>query len=368
MLTHETRRSLLAITGIVVALLLVFLQLGFYFSVPRGGMLILDSMRFDVLLVSKDYIYQSQSSDFPRRRLYQALALPEVAGAAAFYQASGEWMQPTSRIARDVFIMAFDPTVKIFDVPDIERQQELLRRPDTVLVDAATRPEFGPIAAGRTVEIDRRTETIAGTYTLGTGFVGLGAAVTSDVNFIRLFPNRSYADVNLGLVTLKAGADAASVAARLRSMLPADTTAVTRDELAALEVRYWTRRTSTGLVFGFGAVIALVVGMVILNQILSTQILQQLPQYATLKAIGYTNHHLRWIVVTLALIMATIGYLVSLLLSSGIYALLRRATLLPVEMSGARMLTVLALAWGMSALSALIAVRVLQRADPVDLF
>jgi putative ABC transport system permease protein len=174
--------------------------------------------------------------------------------------------------------------------------------------------------------------------------------------------------VNLGLVTLKPGADAEAVAARLREIMPADTTAMTRAELASHEVRYWTTRTSTGLVFGFGAAIAFVVGMVILNQILSTQILRQLPQYATLKAIGYTDGHLRWIVVTLALIMATAGYVPSLVLSTGIYAVLRHATLLPIDMSEARMVAVLVIAWGMSAASALIAVRALQRADPVDLF
>lgn len=368
MLMHEKGRSALAICGIVVALLLIFLQLGFYFAVPRGGMLIYDTIRFDIVLASPDYAYQAQSGTIPRRRLYQALALPDVREALPFYQATGEWMAASSGTARDVFIMAFDPAQRIFDVEDIEAGRSQLRRPDTILVDTATRREFGELTSDRIVEIERRAEMIAGTYRLGTGFVGLGAAITSDQNFVRIFANRSLADVSLGLLRLAPGADARVVAARLREIMPADTAVMTRAELTNHEVRYWTTRTSTGLVFGFGAAIAFVVGMVIVNQILSTQILRQLPQYATLKAIGYTNGDLRQIIVSLAALMAIIAYLPSVILATGIYAVLRRATLLPVDMTSTRLLAVLLIALTMSAISALASTRILQRADPVDLF
>ena len=368
MLNHERGRSALAISGIGIAILLIFLQLGFYFSVPRGGMLIYDALRFDVLLMSPDYAYQGEAPAFPQRRLSQAMALADVTSATALYQASGEWMDAATGIARDVFVMAFDPEQPVFDVPDIERQQASLSLPDTLLVDTATKKEFGELRSGRTVEIERRAERIAGTYKLGTGFVGLGAAVMSDVNFARLFPDQGLTRINLGLLKLRQGADATDVVRRLQEILPADTLATTRADLAAHEVRYWTTRTSIGLLFGFGAVLACIVGMVIMNQILSTQILRQLPQYATLKAIGYTDGQLRQIVVSLAALMAVMGFLPALALSTILYAIMRDATLLPIEMTGTRIATVLAAALGMSAASALLSARVLRRADPADLF
>ena len=66
--------------------------------------------------------------------------------------------------------------------------------------------------------------------------------------------------------------------------------------------------------------------------------------------------------------MSTISYVPAAALSTIIYWMLSRATLLPMEMTAARLLAVLAVAWGMSALSALAAVRTLRRADPVELF
>jgi putative ABC transport system permease protein len=68
------------------------------------------------------------------------------------------------------------------------------------------------------------------------------------------------------------------------------------------------------------------------------------------------------------MIMSTISYVPAVALSVIIYWIVRRATLLPIEMTALRMLAVLAIVWGISVLSALVALRALRRADPVDLF
>jgi putative ABC transport system permease protein len=336
--------------------------------VPQGGLLFYNAMRFDLMLTSSAYVFQAQSSNFPRRRLFQALALPEIARANALYHNSGRWLNDHASLARDVFVMGINPGDAVFNIPEIESQADKLRRPDTILVDAASRPEFGALQPGRRVEIEQRNVEIAGLFHLGTGFVGLGVAVTSDLNYSRMFPSQSLSDVNLGLLTLKPGADPDETAERLRKILAADTQVFTRKELSDYETDHWATSTSTGLIFGFGVIVAVIVGLVILNQTLSAQITRQLAQYATLKAMGYTDRHLGGIVVTLATIMTTISYIPAVVLSIGIYWIVRRATLLPIEMTPARMAVVLSIAWGMSAMSALFALRVLRRADPVELF
>ena len=358
----------MAISGVLVAVLLIFLQLGFYMSVPSGGLLFYDAMRFDLMLASSAYVFEAQSSSFPRRRLYQALALPGVARVTAVYQGSGRWLNEEGGLARDVFVMGFDPDSTIFNTGDVNLQANVLRQPDTILIDAASRPEFGELRIGRTVEIEQRAITIGGISHLGTGFVGLGLAITSDLNFVRMFPNQTLSDVNLGLITLNPGSDPDQVATRLRQILPADTQVFTRTELNDFETDHWTTSTSTGLIFGFGTIVAVIVGLVILNQTLSTQITRQLAEYATLKAMGYTDRYLAGMVVTLATLMTTISYIPAVLLAIFIYSIVRRTTLLPIEMTTARLVVVLAIAWSMSVLSALFALRILRRADPAELF
>jgi putative ABC transport system permease protein len=367
-LAHEKGRSGLAIGGVFVAILLMFLQLGFYASVPRAGLLFYDAMRFDLLLTSSAYVFEGQSSTFPRRRLFQALALPEVLHANALYHDRGRWLNDGEGLTREIFVMGMDLRGVIFEVPEIERQVEALRQPDTILVDAASRPELGALAPGRRIEIEQRKVTIVGTYSLGIGFLGVGIAMTSDLNFIRMFPKRSLSSVNLGLVTLRPGADPNDVATGLRKILPADTQVFTRAEINDHEMNHWVTRTSIGLVFGFGLLVAAIVGLVILNQTLSAQITRQLPQFATLKAMGYSDGYLAGLMVMLAIIMSTISYVPAAAIAAALYSAVRGATKLPIEMTTARMVAVLAIVWGMSALSALVALRVLRRADPVELF
>src|SRR5205823_8944508 len=122
----------------------------------------------------------------------------------------------------DIAVIGFDPQARIFAAGDVDRQIDVLERPDTVLVDSQTRPMFGPLTAGRVVEIAGRRMTIGGPYGLGTGFLGLGVALVSQANFFRLFPQRPPDAVNLGLVTLRPGADPDGVARALRGALGQD--------------------------------------------------------------------------------------------------------------------------------------------------
>ena len=369
MLVHEKRRSALAIGGILVAIMLMFLQIGLYSSVPRGGLLFYDAMTFDLMLTSSAYVSQSQTFSFPRRRLYQSLAVPAVARAVPVYQGSGRWLNPEDGFARDVFVIGYDPNDRVLNVPELQRDPAALRQPDVVFVDDSSRPEFGKLEPGRRVEVEQRSVTIGGRYHLGSGFVGLGVAVVSDLNFSRIFPDQGGpSNVNIGLLTLAPGADPQAAATQLRQLLPEDTRVFTKAELTDFEIGHWVTNTSTGIIFGFGVVVAVIVGIVILNQTLSTQIARQLSEFATLKAMGYTDLQLGGIVVAIATILSTVGYLPALLISILIYWIIRKLTPLPIEMSAARMFLVLGTAWGMSALSAVFALRILRRADPADLF
>ena len=201
-LTHERMRSGLAIGGIFVAVLLIFLQLGFFFSVPEGGMLLYKHMRFDLLLASREYVFQAQSLTFPRRRLYQSLAHPEIASASPLYQNTALWRSSEDGTRTNVFDMGVNLRDDVFLYPEFDRHRRELAKRDTILVDIHSKPSVGRLEPGRRVEINDRRVTIIGTNDVGIGFAGLGIAVVSDVNFIRIFPKLTRDDVGLGLLRL----------------------------------------------------------------------------------------------------------------------------------------------------------------------
>jgi putative ABC transport system permease protein len=367
-LADQKGRSALATGGVFVAILLIFVELGFFVAVPQGGMLIYDHLRFDLLVSSSKYVFQSQSWQFPRARLEAAMTVPEVAQASPIYLGGGKWQDVSGGLKLDIAVIGLDPRAGIFAVPDIERQGALLEPSDTVLVDSTTRPLFGSLAAGRVVNIAGRRTTIGGQYKLGTGFLGLGVALASEANFFRMFPGRPPDAVNLGLVMLRPGADPDRAAQALRAVLPADTRVFTRSELVAHEVAYWTIRTATGLIFGSGLVVSFVVGIMVLFQTLATQITRQLPQFATLKAIGYSDRYLEAVVLFEALLIMAVAFLPALVAAFAIYALVRSETLLPLALSVPQLGAVFAITLVMAAASAFLSLGGLRRADPAEIF
>src|SRR5947207_10190154 len=133
---------------------------------------------------------------------------------------------------------------------------------------------------------------------------------------------------NLGLVTRKPGAGPESAAKALRAVLPAEMQVFTRADLVAHEVAYWTIRTATGLIFGSGLVVSFVVGIMVLYQTLATQITRQLPQFATLKAIGYRDRYLNGVVLVESFLIMAVAFLHALGAALVIYAVVHQLTLL----------------------------------------
>jgi putative ABC transport system permease protein len=367
-LTYQKGRTALAVAGIFIAILLIFVELGFFIAVPQGGMLVYDHMRFDLLVASDKYIFQGESWQFPRARLDPVRANPDVAQASPLYLGNAKWQDPAGGSRIDISVLGIDPRSGVFAVPDVESQADALERADTVLVDSQTRSIFGPLTAGRVIDLDGHRITIGGPYVLGTGFLGLGVVLASEANFFRIFPQRPRDSVNLGLVTLKPGADPDKVAQALRAALPADSQVFTRAGLTDHEVDFWTTRTATGLIFGSGLVVAFVVGIMVLYQTLATQITRQLPQFAMLKAIGYTNGVLNGIVMIEAVLMMLVAFVPALAAALAIYYVIRVQTLLPVAMTPTQLGGVFGIALLMSAISAFLSLSRLRRAQPAEIF
>ncbi len=371
-LTYQKGRTALAVGGIFVAILLIFVELGFFIAVPQGGLLFYDNMRFDLLVTSTRYVHQSESGTFARARLAQVRAHPDVARASAVYIGGTKWQDPDGGKRIDASVIGFDPDSSIFTVPDILAQSHLLEHKDTVLVDRQTRDIFGSLDPGRIVDLGGHKVTIGGRYTLGTGFLGLAVVLASEETFFGIFGTgprpRPRDTINLGLVTLKPGADPDKVAGALREALPTDTQVFTRDQLAANEVAFWTTKTGTGLIFGSGLVVAFVVGIMILYQTLATQITRQLPQFAMLKAIGHTNRLLEAIVLIQAMVVMVAAFLPAVGVSLWVYSVIRAQTLLPVTMTLTQLAGVFAVGVFMSVVSGLLSLLRLRRADPAEIF
>ena len=256
----------------------------------------------------------------------------------------------------------------------MERERSTLQLPDVALFDADSRPEFGPIAERFArdgvveAELNNRRVTVRGLFRLGSSFGIDGNLVTSDLNFLRLFPDRQPGFVDMGLIALRAGSDVGAVRDRLVAALEGDVLIVTREEFIDREVTYWTTTTPVGFVFGFGAIMGLIVGGVVVYQILFADVSQHMREYATLKAMGFSNAELSVVVLQEAAILAVLGFVPGLLVALGLYDLTAEAIRQPLEMTLALVASVLLLTLAMCSLSALVALRKIRSADPAEVF
>ncbi|MBD2679104.1 FtsX-like permease family protein [Nostoc paludosum FACHB-159] len=373
-LSHEKGRFLVALSGIAFADILMFMQLGFQNALFDSNTRLHGSMQGDIMLVSPQARNLANMSTFPRRRLYQTMDIPGVKSAEAMYLNFIDWKNPQTRQETAVLVIGFNPDRQMLDLPEVNRNLEAIKLPDTVLFDSASRGDYteaiAQIEQGKpvTTEIERRTITISGLFKVGASFIADGSLITSDQNFLRLFPRQQAGSVSLGLIQLQPGYEPEQVAKNLKSYLGEDVKVLTKEEFIAFEKDYWQQNTPIGFIFSLGAMMGFLVGVIIVYQVLSTDVNAHTKEYATFKAMGYRNFYLLGVVFEEAIILAVLGFIPGAIVPLGLYQLTRNATNLPVYMTLARALTVLVLTMIMCMISGAIATRKLQSADPADMF
>jgi putative ABC transport system permease protein len=285
------------------------------------------------------------------------------------------WKNPETRRTRSIFVVGVDPSADLVDLPGLTPDElEEIKKADVVLFDRRSRSEFGPIAqwfeAGQEVvtEVGNRRVRVGGLFEMGATFGADGTILTSDLNFLRIFPQREPGLVDIGVVQLQPGVDPKPLLDQMRALLPEDVRVLSRAEFIDMERSYWEEGTAIGFIFGLGVAMGFIVGIVIVYQILYTDVSDHLAEYATLKAMGYTDTYLLGVVLQEALLLAVLGYIPAFALAVLLYDLTANATLLPIAMTFNRAMLVLGLTVSMCFISGAIAVRRLRAADPADIF
>ena len=373
-LTREKPRLIVALAGIAFADFLMFMQLAFREALFESNVRLHTSLEGEVVLINPQSNAVNFLESFSQRRLYQALDLKEVASVHPIYVGLTSWKNPQTRRFSEVQVIAANPNELVFNLPGIQQNLNPIKMPDVVLFDRGSRPDFGQIATdfdqGKKIEteVGGRRIKVGGVVELGASFGSDGNIVTSDLNFFRLFKNRKAGLIDIGLIKLKPGANPETVVAQLRQYLPKDIQVLSKQEFIQKEKDYWATSTPIGFIFALGTVMGFIVGTVIVYQILYSEVSDHLSEYATLKAMGYSQTYLLLVVFQEAFILASLGYIPGFGFAVFLYNIAKNATLLPIYMTVSRAILVFLLTMLMCFISGLISVRKLQAADPADVF
>jgi putative ABC transport system permease protein len=381
-LVRNKIRSLVAIAGIGFIVILMFMQLGFQDALYSSATQVHRNLRGDLILVSSQYKSLTAIQSFFRSRLYQALGFNGVESVSPIYLGFAKFKNPQNGEKYSIYVIGFEPGKPVMNMSEVEKNIDKIKIPDVVLFDRNSRPEFGPVAQKFTQE---KTEQIleifpfdslrgyrvrvGGLFSLGPSFGVDGNLIVSDTTFLRIFPNSRPSEmIDVGVISLKPGTNPHQVLKQLQANLPDDVKVFTHQGFIEFEKQYWATRTPIGFILNLMLSMASVVGVVIVYQILYSNISTQLVAFATLKAIGYENNYFLKIVFQQALILSILGYIPGFIISLFLYDFAMDATKLPIMMSFHNAVLVFISTILMCMTSGGLAINKLRSTDPADIF
>jgi putative ABC transport system permease protein len=369
-IVHNKITMLVSVAAMAFAIVIMFMELGFLNGLYDSQTGVLTSFRADLVMVSRALHILNTHETFPRSRLQQAAEIDGVKGAYPVYveDTFSYLSNPTTGIKNIVRVIAFDPGDPIFQSRGMNQSIERLHTPLTILCDENLRPFLGALKAGVTTELANRLVTVAGTFDLGPDYYYDGNVLASADTLFTLFPNQNRNDVFIGLIRLENHASPDAVLHRMQRIMGPDIEIMKKSQILVREKQQWQKSTPAGYVFTMGVVVGCVIGVFICYQILYIDISNHLPQLATLKALGYQNRDLMWIVLAQASLLGLLGFLPAVVVAFGLYSVLTTITGIITKLTVARLALVFTLTLGMCFIAGLLAVRKAIAADPAELF
>ncbi|MFO5529578.1 MAG: ABC transporter permease DevC [Cuspidothrix sp.] len=379
-LVKQKVRFFVALAGIAFVAVLMFMQIGFQDALYASATQVHKHLKGDLFLISSQYKSLTSTQSFPRSRLYQILGFNGIKSVEPLYVQFAKLKNPVNGRKYPIYVLGFEPVKSIFRLPEVEQNFQLLKIPDQVFFDRAARPEFGPIAEyfqkkqPITIEIFSYLGTIgykvkvSGLFTLGPSFGVDGNLIVSSSTFLKIFPERRANELDIGSIHLQPNVNPQTILATLSANLPDDVTVMTRQEFIEFEKNYWTLRTPIGFVFNLMVIMGFVVGVIVVYQILYSNISTHFVQFATLKAMGFKNKYLLNVVFQQAVILAVLGYIPGFAISLGLYDLAKDATKLPIVMDLSKGLLVFSSVIFMCLTSGFFSTNKLRKVDPAEIF
>jgi putative ABC transport system permease protein len=190
----------------------------------------------------------------------------------------------------------------------------------------------------------------------------------SDATWLRGRWGQESEKVAYGLLRARPGTDIPTLKQQMLDRLPKDIIVLTPEEIRKREVIHTIKAVPLGAIFGVGMVIGFIIGVIICYQILYNEITDHMPQYATLRAMGFTDRFLRKTVVQEALWLSVLGFIPGLAFGYLLYGIIEYYTGILMFLTVGRIALIFCFTIFMCAIGGLIAVRRVTSADPASLY
>jgi putative ABC transport system permease protein len=365
-LFHDRVRFVATLIGIIFSVTLVTGQLGLFLGFERMVTAMIDQAHADLWIAPVDTKSFEATALLDGHERFQALPIEGVREVIPAIIGFAYWRKPNDGSLTPVFLIGVQSGsggLQPWNV--VEGNLEDLSTPDAVAIDQSYFERLGIARIGEYGEIaDQKARVAVVTK-------GIRSFTTTPYVFASLDRARSYlkappSAATYFLVRLAPGANVEAV----RSQLAADLSAaevLTSDEFRRRSRSFWLFGTGAGAALFGSAVLGVVVGTVIVAQTLYSSTKDHLIEFATLRAMGSSRGYIYTVILCQAVLSAIIGFSIAALVGVGL-ANASAGTALPVVVTPALILGLFVLTVGMCAVSAISAIVVVTRVDPVTVF
>jgi putative ABC transport system permease protein len=364
-LAHDPLRLAAAVAGVAVAVVIMFVELGLLLGVLNSQAMVASRIDADLVVMDRARIDLHKWNSVQDIRLHQIAAQPDVASVVPIYQGTMGLRNPPDIAIRRIVVFAFPADDVPFDIGDPQKISEVLRVPGSILFDRLSRPIYGKVKRGRDIELDGTLYRMAGFVSLGPDVVNDGAVVMSEGDWLARHPNDQPI---MGAIRLKPGVSVSAARERIVAALPKDITVMTPAAVRSREFAFTLRAAPIGILFGIGMLAGFVIGAITCYQILFNEIVDRFRQYATLRAMGFSDRFFRRVILEQAAILSLGGFLAGAILTWIAYLYLAYATSLAVGFDAFSLGFVLLLTLGMTVMAGLFALKPVAHADPASLY
>lgn len=326
MLLGDRAKYIGLIFGVTFATLLMAQQVSIFTGIMARTASPITSVReADIWVMDSRVRYVDEVEPMRDVELSNVRSVKGVEWAVPFYKGLSTIRMPDG-LTQQVQLIGVDDVSHIGMCTDmISGKANVLREPQTAVID---RNGFlfvwpkGDFKQPRPVELNDSRLTIRGVCNVSPTFLTFPILyVTYDTAMQLTPPQRN--KMPFVLVKARPGVDSTSLARRISEQTGLQ--ALTQTEFQWRSINYYLERTGIPINFGITIVLGAVIGAAITAQTFYIFVVENLKQFAAMKAVGVTNSQLLRIVLTQASLVGAIGYGLGIGFTAAFFTVTRNA-------------------------------------------
>jgi putative ABC transport system permease protein len=306
---HDRARFSTTVLGVSFAAFLMVFQGSLLAGFLHAASRFIDASDFDIWITARGVQAFEFGAPLPSRVQDLAAGVPGVAETSRACMAFAVFRKLDGKQQVIALVGADSNVGKKFPIPALAERPEDLS-PQSVTYDESDRHVLETVSLPARVEINGQRANIDREVSGYGGFLGVPALFTSYRNAAR-YLGYGEGEGMYVLARVEKGYSVGDVQKNLTRRLP-EADVFTREQFARKSRWYWVIKTGAGSAILTAAILGFLIGLVVVSQTIYANTMENLEEYATLKALGASPGFVAHILIMQALICGAAGSVLGL--------------------------------------------------------